>query len=101
MACVTKTESFQMIGVEFPRSGKAVRQRTFSLVLHRSGRSFSWAIPVPSGPRQAGQFAEAHRQDSSKAAKVFITQWTAGQELEFELVRFSLPAWLSSHFAIL
>src|SRR6266566_5681005 len=55
-ACVTNTRSPQTIGVELPGSGREIRHLTFSLVLHFTGRSFSSVMPVPSGPRHAGQF---------------------------------------------
>src|SRR6185503_7857187 len=57
VACVTKTRFPQMMGVEFPLSGRGTRQRTFVFVSQRSGRFFSDVIPEPSGPRQAGQLA--------------------------------------------
>src|SRR5687767_14593911 len=57
-----------MIGVEFPRSGNGVRQRMFSFVLQRSGSFDSRATPVPSGPRQAGQFAWIDVQQKASAA---------------------------------
>jgi hypothetical protein len=49
------TRSPHTTAVELQRSGKGVRQRTFSFVLQRRGRSFSLEIPFPSGPRQPGQ----------------------------------------------
>ena len=44
------------MGVEFPASGSAIFQRTFSVALQVSGSSVSVVTPVPSGPRQPGQF---------------------------------------------
>jgi len=52
-----KTRPFQTIGVELPRPGNGTRHETFSFVLQRSGRFFSLARPLPSGPRHPGQFA--------------------------------------------
>src|SRR5262245_58616751 len=57
MACVTKTRSPQTIGVELPRSGKGVFQRTFSVAVQRIGKFFSDETPVPVGPRHAVQLA--------------------------------------------
>src|SRR4051794_13036250 len=57
MAWVMNTRSFQMIGVEFPRSGRGARQRTFWFVLQFSGSFFSEVTPVPRGPRHWGQLA--------------------------------------------
>src|SRR5262245_15231345 len=37
-ACVTKTRSPQMMGVEFPAEGSFTFQRTFSVSLHLRGR---------------------------------------------------------------
>src|SRR5262245_32282707 len=73
VAWVTKTRLPQMMGVEFPLSGKGTRQRTFVFVSQRSGRFFSDVTPAPSGPRQAGQLAagvckanESERSTSEK-----------------------------------
>ena len=52
-----KTLSPQTIGVEFPGAGSGTLQRTFWFVLQCNGRFVSWQTPLPSGPRQAGQFA--------------------------------------------
>src|SRR5687768_12973998 len=87
------TASRQTIGVELPRSGNGVRQRTFSLVPQRKGSLESRATPVPSGPRHAGQFAQADVENNTKATKAFITKLTHGQRLEFRFVRFSLVAY--------
>src|SRR5258705_1343194 len=57
VAWVTKMRLPQMMGVEFPLSGKGTRQRTLLLVSQRSGKFFSEVTPSPSGPRQAGQLA--------------------------------------------
>ena len=56
-AWVIKTRLSQTMGVELPRSGSGMRQRTFWFVPHRSGRSWAGAIPFPEGPRHAGQLA--------------------------------------------
>ena len=40
VACVMKTRSFQMIGVELPVLGRGTRQRTFWLVVHSRGAMF-------------------------------------------------------------
>src|SRR5258705_5316338 len=72
-ACETKTRSPQTMGEEFPRPGKSTRQRTFSLVPHLSGKSFSVETPVPSGPRQPGQLlavAASGLKMTSRAAKL-------------------------------
>ena len=50
----TKIRLPHTTGVEFPRSGKGVRQRTFWFVLQYKGSLRSREIPEPSGPRQAG-----------------------------------------------
>ena len=49
--------SARRIGVEFPGSGSAIFQRTFSVALQVSGSAVSLVTPVPSGPRQPGQLA--------------------------------------------
>src|SRR5262249_41866828 len=41
VACVRKTRAPQTTGVELPRSGSSTFQRTFSVALHLTGRSFS------------------------------------------------------------
>jgi hypothetical protein len=56
---VTKIRSFQKIGVAPPGPGKAVRQTTFSVLLHFSGTSFSRLTPSCRGPRHCGQFSAA------------------------------------------
>src|ERR1700676_3161000 len=46
----------QMIGVEAPQEGSFVRQTTFSVSLHVTGRSCAaGAAPVKFGPRHCGQ----------------------------------------------
>src|SRR5262245_17013171 len=57
LAWVRKMRSPQMIGVEFPADGKATFQRTFSVTVHLTGKSFSPDTPAPAGPRQLGQFS--------------------------------------------
>jgi len=57
IACVTKTRSPQTTGVEFPRSGSAIFQATFSVVLQVVDSPFSVHVPSPRGPRQPGQFS--------------------------------------------
>src|SRR5687767_13412953 len=52
---VTNTRSFQTIGVEFPGSGKGVRQRTLFVPSHLTGKLTLAERPLPVGPRQAGQ----------------------------------------------
>src|SRR5260221_4214700 len=54
-AWATNTRSPQTIGEELPGPGNSTRQRTFSLLLHLSGRFSSNETPLPSGPRQFGQ----------------------------------------------
>jgi hypothetical protein len=44
------------MGVEFPFSGNGARHRTWLFVFQCTNTSVSVEIPVPSGPRQAGQF---------------------------------------------
>src|SRR5439155_14274237 len=56
-ACVTNTRLPHTIGEELPSSGSGAFQRTFSIGLHLSGRSFSAECPSPVGPRHAGQFS--------------------------------------------
>src|SRR5687768_15199914 len=46
-----------MMGVELPAAGSAAFQRTFSVLLHLTGRPFSSETPRPVGPRQLGQFS--------------------------------------------
>ena len=53
--CVTKMRSPQTMGVELPASGSGTRQRTFSSLLHFTGRFFSVEMPSAFAPRQAGQ----------------------------------------------
>src|ERR1051326_6921258 len=67
MAWVTKTRLPQMMGVELPRSGRDVFQRTLLVALQLSGRFFSSQIPVPCGPRQAGQLAAWRERLNRKA----------------------------------
>jgi len=70
MACVTKTRSRHSAGVELPRSGSGTRQHTFSFVLQWSGRFFSVAMPLPSGPRHPGQFAAVARAANAIQAQI-------------------------------
>src|SRR6266849_9182363 len=69
-----KTRPPHTTGVELPRSGNGTRQETFSFVLQWSGRFFSAARPLPSGPRQPGQFAA-----DSDAVRAHPSQETARQ----------------------
>src|SRR5262249_19364262 len=55
VAVVTKTRSPWTIGDERPSPGRAVFQATFSVALHRSGRSAPAYSPCPVGPRNRGQ----------------------------------------------
>ena len=57
-------------GVELPRSGSGARQRTFSLVLQRSGKAVSVETPVPCGPRHAGQFPAQDKGAKSVRAAI-------------------------------
>src|SRR6266446_10391185 len=53
---VMKIVFSQMIGVEAPQEGSFVRQTTFSVSLHVTGRSCAaGAAPVKFGPRHCGQ----------------------------------------------
>ena len=45
------------MGLEFPASGRGTFHLMFSVALQLSGKVFSLEIPVPSGPRQFGQFS--------------------------------------------
>src|ERR1043166_2665897 len=63
-----KTRSPQTMGVELPRSGKDVLQRTFSVALHRVGRFFSKETPVPCGPRHCGQLSAGSERIGHKAS---------------------------------
>jgi hypothetical protein len=54
IAVVTKTKSPHTMGLEFPRPGMSVFQRTFSVALQVTGASPT-AIPSATGPRQYGQ----------------------------------------------
>src|ERR1041384_1736919 len=67
LACVMKTRLPQTMGVELPRSGSGVRQRTFSLVVQCVGRPFSEQTPMPAGPRHWGQFS-AEAGDTARRA---------------------------------
>jgi hypothetical protein len=78
---VTKTLSPHTAGVELPRSGNDTRQRTFSFVLQRSGRFFSAATPLPSGPRHAGQFAADTETASAHQSQQIARYHRAGQVL--------------------
>jgi len=51
MAVVTNTKSPQTTGLEWPRPGISVFQRTFSVALQRTGAS-PGATPSADGPRQ-------------------------------------------------
>src|SRR5437870_1287721 len=100
MACATKTRLPQTTGEEFPGPGSATRQRTFSFVLHFSGRFFSLETPVPSGPRQPGQLAA-----EAEAAALEIMRMAAKQWFSFELFitlscakETGSPQEFSSHF---
>src|SRR5262245_39660416 len=70
MAWVTKTLSLQTAGVELPRSGSGVFQRTFSVRLQLVGRSFSVQVPCPSAPRQPGQLAALAEKQAAKATDI-------------------------------
>ena len=75
LACVMKTRSPQMMGVELPADGSVTFQRTFSVALHLSGRSFSSDTPWPVGPRQPGQLsarAEAVQMATTSNATVVL-----------------------------
>jgi hypothetical protein len=80
-----KTRSRQTTGVELPRSGKGTRQQTFSLVLQWSGRFFSVERPLPSGPRQPGQFAAeadmVNPTPSHKTAEQRLSVWFVNPKL--------------------
>ena len=81
LACVRNTRSPQMIGVEFPSSGKGVFQRTFSVALQVNGKPFSAECPCPSIPRQAGQLSA-----SPAAANV-----TTPNNASMDLIMINLP----------
>src|SRR2546423_9375971 len=70
MAWVTNTRFAHTIGEELPGPGNGTRQRTFSLVLHFTGKSFSTEMPVPSSPRQAGQFPPNAEKAIERAKKL-------------------------------
>src|SRR5437016_14588919 len=55
MDCVTKTRSPHTAGEEFPGPGSGTCHRTFCSGLQVCGSCFSFATPVPSGPRQPGK----------------------------------------------
>src|SRR5439155_22927161 len=81
-AWATNTRLPQTMGEEFPRSGKSTLQRTFSFVLHFSGRFFSEEAPVPSGPRQPGQLPAVEesaavivRRTATRAANEFFMRF--------------------------
>src|SRR5438128_1776783 len=57
LARVMKTRSPQTAGVELPGADSGTFQRTFSVGLHLSGRSFSADTPWLVGPRQPGQLS--------------------------------------------
>ena len=55
IAVVIKTYLFHTIGVENPFPGTAVLHFIFVLSLHETGGLLLGAMPLASGPRQAGQ----------------------------------------------
>src|SRR5688500_6641214 len=71
-AVVRKTRLPQTMGDERPLPSTGGFQRTLFDGPHSSGRSFSAATPVRSGPRQPGQFAspaaEVEVEESERAA---------------------------------
>src|SRR5436853_1628629 len=68
MGWVTKINSPQTIGVELPGSGSGTRHFMLLVAFQCTGRFFSSQMPVPSGPRQPGQFpALPLKQNSSSA----------------------------------
>src|SRR5215471_19454508 len=58
-ATLRKMRLPQMIGVAPVLLGMESFQMTFSVVLQRSGRSFSLLVPLRFGPRHCGQFSAA------------------------------------------
>src|SRR5262245_46914027 len=88
MAWVMKICSFQTIGVELPRSGRATRQRTFSFVLQRKGRCVSRQIPLPSAPRHAGQLSagaarlEVTVTNTAAAYHLSVERWAWSREAD-------------------
>src|SRR6266436_525368 len=65
----------QRMGVELPRSASGIRQRTFSVRLHFSGRAFSGETPSKEGPRQLGQskaFSPAVRQGRAQSVRLVM-----------------------------
>src|ERR1041385_6963891 len=56
-ATLRKMRLPQMIGVAPVLLGMESRQTTFSVVLQRTGRSFSPLVPLRFGPRHCGQFS--------------------------------------------
>ena len=56
-ATLRKMRSPQMIGVDPDRAGSDRRHAMFSVFVHLIGRLISRLMPLPLGPRQAGQFS--------------------------------------------
>jgi hypothetical protein len=77
MACVTKTRSPQAMGEELQGPGSWTRHRTFSVAPHLTGRFFSEDTPVPSGPRQPGQFPDG-AENAVAATSNTVRQHTTG-----------------------
>src|SRR5688572_24202092 len=70
MFWVRQMRSPQAIGVELRGSGSGTFHFTCSVALQVKGRFVSVVIPVPSGPRHAGQFAAKSGETNTNANKM-------------------------------
>src|SRR5262245_13344887 len=92
MAVTTKTWSFQTTGELQLRPGTSIRQATFSVVVHLSGRRGSSAATPARGPRNCGQFCARSTGSGTAARTQSITHANAKAALMAPLYM-APPSW--------